>query len=209
MLHNWRAFRAGLVASEQPAPTASYTQQRKTWLHQISKPEAGCLLLARQPDLGFFARSIVLVLKHDCECGTQGLVLNRRAALCIDDLHIQQETKDAFGARALHLGGPVNYSTIHLLHGQQHVQDACQVCPGIYTGGLASASSLVQSGRLNQSDFCVLAGYTGWRQHQLEEEIHDHAWLCVSASPDLVLSIVLNQEQTDPWEELLHLTQST
>ncbi len=77
--HDWRAFRAQLVAWERHgcnAPKSQSGQQRlqrprgpalvhgDSWAHPIVEPEPGCLLLARNDDMNFFRESVVLITSH-------------------------------------------------------------------------------------------------------------------------------------------------
>lgn len=66
---DWRVFRAQLVAQEQggSAPSAglnTLVHPCDEWAHLISKPEQGCLLVARHASLGMFTHSVLLVSEH-------------------------------------------------------------------------------------------------------------------------------------------------
>lgn len=79
MASDWRAFRAALVAQEAAggalgrAAEADEQQglgtsaQRATegWAHPIALPERGCLVLARQPNMGpDFSEAVIFLLDH-------------------------------------------------------------------------------------------------------------------------------------------------
>jgi hypothetical protein len=69
LAEDWRLFRAQMVAAEQrgAAPDAGLSTRvrpKDAWAHLISSPEQGCLLVARQPDLGMFSHSVLLVSEH-------------------------------------------------------------------------------------------------------------------------------------------------
>lgn len=82
---DWRKFRANLIASErrqekvdaQSGETQNVSSARKqedlsneddddVWAHQISAPETGCILFARQSigNIGFFTNSVILMVRH-------------------------------------------------------------------------------------------------------------------------------------------------
>lgn len=77
--HDWRAFRAQLVAWERHGCNAAKSQSGQqrlqrprgpalvhgdSWAHPIVEPEPGCLLLARNDDMNFFRESVVLITSH-------------------------------------------------------------------------------------------------------------------------------------------------
>ena len=61
---------------------------------------------------------------------------------------------------------------------------------GIYTGGLAHANELVQTGRAHARDFRLLAGYMQWHQGAVHAEVARGDWWLVAASKDYLLSLV-------------------
>lgn len=87
---DWRSFRAKLVLTEKAKEIQSMQKessnglgrsqwmdqpryvedklnfggQVSSWSHQISHPERGCLLVARQHNLGMFSYSVVLITEH-------------------------------------------------------------------------------------------------------------------------------------------------
>lgn len=62
---------------------------------------------------------------------------------------------------------------------------------------------------LQQEDFCVLAGYTGWQPGQLTVEAD--AWLPVSASPATILALTLGSQDCvhKMWDQLISLVDSS
>ena len=68
LLQDWRAFRARLVAREQgglaPPGLGVGPALETHWAHLIAQPERGCLLVAKQPNLGMFSNSVILMLEH-------------------------------------------------------------------------------------------------------------------------------------------------
>ena len=173
-----------------------------SWCHRIADAEPGCVLLANKPGMGFFERSVVLVVEHSSS-RSLGLVLNRQSGLQIQDVAIEDSISQALGSCPLRLGGPHLLSNLHLLHGERHVKDATMVCPGLYTGGLQSALELVAEGRCQPHEFCLAAGYTGWQPGQLESEIRQGSWSPVSVDPQRVLDIACHDVAgSSAWHDL-------
>lgn len=147
--------------------------------------------------------AVVLVVQHS-PTASVGLVLNHASSLAVNDLHILESTKRAFGASALRVGGRCSHQSVLLLHGEPRVADAHTVCPGVYTGGLSTAQGLVESGASSRQRFCLLAGYCSWQPGQLEADVAAGMWSLVSASPELVLDLACDEQRTkQAWHELL------
>ena len=87
-LATWRTYRAALVQREcaghfwenaqllqQPQPLPSLQQH---WAHEISMLEKGCLLVARQPDMGpLLTQSVLLLLEHGAHRSLMACPLSR------------------------------------------------------------------------------------------------------------------------------------
>lgn len=176
-----------------------------SWCHRIVDAEPGCVLLTNKPGMGFFERAVVLIVEHS-ETRSLGLMLNRTAGVQIQDITIESSIGKSFGEKPLRLGGCLNHKNIHILHGQQQVADAVEMCPGLFTGGLQSSMQLILEGVCGADDFSLLAGYTGWQPGQLDEEIRQGAWLPISCSPELVLHIACSDAHSNTaWHDLFSL----
>lgn len=160
------------------------------WSHAITHPERGCLLVARMPDLGMFSYSVILMTEHDDEVGSSGLVLNMSTPLHVANLGLEEHINQSLGKCPLYIGGPVTRNLLHVLHGCREVEGSMEIVPGVYAGGVESAADLVLQGRIDPSEFRLLAGYSGWEPYQLSEEIRQGAWHVISASSDVILGCI-------------------
>jgi putative transcriptional regulator len=167
------------------------------WSHAISHPEKGCLLVAKQPSMGMFSYSVILMTEHDDRTGSSGLVLNMSTPLYVANLGLEEHISDALGQCPLYIGGPVSRNLLHVLHGCSDVEDSMEIVPGIYAGGVESATELVLAGHVERDEFRLLAGYSGWEPYQLAEEIRQGAWHVISASRDVILGCIKNSFGSD------------
>lgn len=203
--HDWRAFRAQLVAWERHGCNAAKSQSGQqrlqrprgpalvhgdSWAHPIVEPEPGCLLLARNDDMNFFRESVVLITSHDDAVGSIGYVLNKPSPLTVDELQVLGAAsgfKEAFGSQRLLLGGPVHLDHVTLLHRYMGIARSHKIAEGMYMGGLPDAIRLINAGIAQPSDFLLVLGMSGWSAGQLRQEVASGFWHVISASPDLVL----------------------
>ena len=125
---------------------------------------AGNFLVARTSLRdGFFARTVILLLRHD-EDGAFGLVLNKPAAA--DKLPFP-----------VFIGGPCKMDGFLMIHGQSNWVDADEdkeaICPGVYVGTPEQFRRAVEAEETETMRFRIFAGYAGWMRWQLEGEMEE------------------------------------
>jgi putative transcriptional regulator len=135
-----------------------------------------------------FAQSVIYVCAHTPE-GAMGLVVNRPLAKpSFDDLLRQLEIEPLPPARRIRLcvGGPVDNARGFVLHttdwtgeGSLKVNDALAL-----TASLDVLKALAEGGGPREGILAL--GYAGWGPGQLEDEIHQNAWLSLPAQEHLV-----------------------
>lgn len=137
-------------------------------------PQKGKLLLA-EPHLSeaFFERAVVLLIEHNQE-ESFGLVLNHPTAIQLSDLfeHIEIDLP-------IYQGGPVAPEQLFYLHRFRRIKGAIAVSEGLYFGGVWK-EVLIQAHLVKRPELHLrlFAGYAGWDEKQLDEEIAAHSWIC-------------------------------
>lgn len=194
---DWRAFRARLVAAE-----SSETRDQRSdvglqkvgevqWAHRLAAPEAGCLLIGRQPGMGIFERSIILMLEHNDKHRSVGLILNLPAPLLVKDVAAKlPAVKGIFGQHRLYVGGPLHTNIMHMLHAHDGMRDATEVLPGVFLGGEEHLMEKMLSGGIPNPRVRLLAGIASWGAYQLSSEILEESWWVVSASNNTVQDLI-------------------
>jgi len=158
-------------------------------------------LLVASPDLSdpLFARSVVLVLRHDDE-GTIGIVLNRPTNLV--PATIFPELKDGIGSYTGNLfrGGPT--APTRLLYVVRGLAAATVNGPEVLDKVFLSIddASLPDMTRLadGTNDLRLYAGHAAWEPRRLQSEINAGGWQVLTGTAELVF-------HTDPgalWMEL-------
>jgi putative transcriptional regulator len=152
-----------------------------------SEALAGRLLVAT-PVLGDpnFRRTVVLVVEHEAEQGTLGVVLNRPTKVPVGQV-LESWTELATDPSVVFTGGPVSpNSALALAHvpGTDepvgwHPRDAA--APAVARVGLVDLDA--PPGLLAAAivSLRVYAGYAGWGAGQLQAEIDEGAWYVVPA----------------------------
>jgi len=148
-------------------------------------------LLIAEPFLGDpnFERSVVLLCEHN-EQGSFGLVLNQRTNLHLDDV-----VENIYGELPLYLGGPVEQNTLHFIHrlGSQ-IDKSVHIGNGIYwSGDFENIKTLINIGKIAESDIRLFVGYSGWSAGQLEEEMKRNSWIITETDAHFIFDTPTDQ----------------
>lgn len=139
----------------------------------IINPRSGALLVAHPlMDDPNFARTVVLLIAHDDDEGSMGLVINRPDDdVVIDpDSPLQRWIHSAVPPYSPFVGGPVEVASFLCL--QEDITTS---------SGVTSIDVLSDSPRA-EFRHRVFRGYAGWGPQQLAGEIRSGGWIVVSST---------------------------
>jgi putative transcriptional regulator len=133
-----------------------------------------------------FRRSVVLILEHDQDGGTLGVVLNRPSNISVTQV---LPSWDALvtGPSVLFEGGPVQTDSALALAavlsgeeplGWRRLHSASSTSFSLGTVDLDAPPEIL-AGEISQMR--IFAGYAGWTGGQLENELQEGAWYVVDA----------------------------
>jgi putative transcriptional regulator len=150
---------------------------------------AGRLLVAT-PMLGDpnFRRTVVLVVEHEAEQGTLGVVLNRPTNVRVGQV-LEPWTDLATSPSVVFSGGPVAPNSalaLALVPGTDepvgwHPLDGTPTMARLGLVDLDAPPGLIAPA---VASLRVYAGYAGWSAGQLQAEIEEGAWYVLPAEPD-------------------------
>lgn len=163
------------------------------------------LLLIATPQLEDpnFRRSVILVVEHDIEGGTLGVVLNRPTEVPVDQV-LAPWAEFVTGPSVVFQGGPVALDSalaLARLPGEDEPLGwrALDGCAGVSRVGLVDLDAPPALLAPEVLQLRVFAGYSGWSAGQLRSEIEEGAWYLVQAEAGDVFA-------GDPerlWQEVL------
>lgn len=139
-------------------------------------PASGDLLIAEPlVDDGCFQRSTVLVIDHDSEVGTMGLVTNRMCNLKLADIINGIEVKEEI---PVYIGGPVHTERLYYIHRYgSMIPNAAEVVPDLWVGGdFTHIREVINSGVAIEGNIRFFVGYSGWEKGQLRSELDRFGW---------------------------------
>lgn len=161
-------------------------------------PAAGRFLVATRGQQGFFAKTVILLIRYGSG-GAFGVIVNRPTkfplAKLLPDVSELQGRSDL-----IYVGGPVSLSRLTLLiRSGTAPPDAVHVTDNLYASGSLKALRAVAGGQLADASFRGYAGYAGWAPGQLESEIKRGGWYVVTADADAVFS----KDPAGLWQRLV------
>ena len=160
------------------------------------KPAKGLLLVAEPSIIGdiSFNRSVVLLAEYN-ENGSVGFILNKPLEYSLNDF-----IPELNSTIPVYNGGPVEQDNLYFIHKiPELIPDSIEISNGIYWGGdFNEIISLLQEGKIKESEIRFFLGYTGWSHNQLEEELEVNSWV---VSPNKYENRILGETDANFWKE--------
>lgn len=155
-------------------------------------PKPGEVLLS-EPTMNdlHFGRSVVLLIDHNDEEGTFGIIMNKPLRIKLNEV---VDVFNDFNA-PVYLGGPVAENQIFFMHTLGDlIPESCKIMEGLYWGGDAEAlNTLIEQGIADNSKVRFFLGYSGWEKGQLVDELERNSWAVSKVSSHLLLNTPTDQ----------------
>lgn len=142
-----------------------------------------------------FARSVVLIVRHDAE-GALGLVLNRPTGATVREAIVSEDGWSCACDAVLLRGGPCD-GPLMVLHSDAELAQET-VMAGVYFTVESDLVRELLSGEAAQARY--FHGYAGWAAGQLDAEMAAGGWLTLDATAENVFEPGMD---TESWSELM------
>lgn len=166
-------------------------------LQQLSLPETGCFIASHpayyRRRLPYLTQSVVFLTQYDPSVGATGLVLNRPLkgnAKELEDSGLFGRSLNIsdteFRDQPVYIGGPdiFDRGVLSVIHSDYKL-GGTQPLDGVYLCDVNQYLSL--NGSSEVSEARLFSGCIRWKPGQLESEVDDGSWYCISASEQFVL----------------------
>jgi putative transcriptional regulator len=143
-----------------------------------------------------FNETVVLIVQHNADEGTVGLIINRRS-----EIPLSRVFPDIKGVLAdpVYLGGPVGTDSAQaLLRLSSKTEQTKHVTDDVYATGSKEAIEKSVLTHPQASKFHLYLGYAGWAPGQLETEIQMGAWSVIRGTG----KIVFDSDPDSLWSRL-------
>ena len=145
----------------------------------------------------YFGRKAVLLCEHNDE-GSFGFVLNNFVQVDLNELLDELPDWEA----KISLGGPVKHSNLYYLHTKAEAPGAVMVMDGLFMGGdFEWLKTVIEEGKVDESELRFFIGYAGWTPGQLESEIKSHSWFVTETTIENIMDTRVEEETL--WKQLI------
>jgi putative AlgH/UPF0301 family transcriptional regulator len=184
--------------------------------------EQGAVILGGvEQDYGFglrqqyFHKAAILVLDHDENTFTKGIILNRPTDLMLDDTlnpGVQWQVWYGGDVQGLASSNP-EIVCLHTLKDNEVARVSIPVMNDIQWTTFDVAKQLVRNNLAKSTDFWVFCGYAGWGPKQLMGELERKSWYMVATDAQTLLKELARlSSNVDPrdagletWSLLMHM----
>jgi putative transcriptional regulator len=156
-------------------------------MNQKLQPSQGRLLISEPALMDFyFGKSVVLLVEHNSDDGTFGLILNKPVHLKLNEV-VKDFPEIDF---PLFLGGPVHPDRLFYLHTLGDLIPGSQnVFGNLYWGGdINKLIELINLKQVTPAHVKFFIGYSGWDAGQLTREMKEKSWIVSKATLECVLA---------------------
>jgi len=200
----------GSLFADGPSTTELTPLDPSQWAYDSGKViEKGAVILGGvEQDFGFglrqqyFHKAVILVIDHDENTFTKGIILNRPSDRMMDD-----DVNEGLKWRVMY-GGDVqgldsllpDIVCLHSLRSKEAREASVTIMKDIQWTSFANAKKLVKKGVASgPEDFWLFAGYAGWGPWQLSGELDRKSWyMCATDSRTLLKELARLIKGVDP-----------
>ena len=170
--------------------------------HQPS-PSRGAMIVAKPTVEDYcFKRSVALLVDHDNEEGSMGVIINKPTRFTLNEVLPDLEIASSV---QLFLGGPVGTNQLFFIHslGDKAIQGSVQVAPGVYFGGdFEMIKMILGSSHDINGKIKFMVGYCGWTAGQLNQEVNRHDWAVLK---DRASQLTFSEHDDEIWSKAVAL----
>jgi putative transcriptional regulator len=143
-------------------------------------------------------RSVVLIIRNSIASGSSGLILNKPTEIKVVDAVENFPPSQSI----INYGGKFEQNSLYYLHTYgKKIDDAIHLKSNVYTSGnFETVTSLIDTGQIDENFIKFYAGYTEWRNEELEREIISKKWFVAQIDPRFVLFGI---DPKDMWSAVL------
>lgn len=161
------------------------------------EPARGALLVAKPTVEDFcFKRSITILIDHDNEDGSMGVIVNKPTRFTLNELVPDVVCNENI---PLYLGGPVGTNMMFFLHtlGKETIPGSEQIAPDLFFGGdFDIIKMFLADGENINEKVKFMVGYSGWTVGQLDNEVKRHDWAVLKGD---VTQLVMSSDNEALW----------
>ena len=143
-------------------------------------------LLISEPSLSdpIFFKTVVLIMHHTTD-ESIGLVLNQGTKINLHEILNDIPLSDF----PVYIGGPVEKNAIQFIHTLgKMIPNTQKITKGLYWGGdFDKVLEFMSENKISKKQIRFFAGYSGWGEDQLNNEIRENGWITHESNVNLCM----------------------
>jgi len=143
-------------------------------------------ILISEPSLNdpTFFKSVILITYHSTN-ESIGLILNQPTNIYLHEILNDIPLNDF----PIYIGGPVEKNSIHFIHTLgKKIPNTKQISEKLFWGGdFNKVLELMLKNNISKSQIRFFAGYSGWNEDQLKNEIRENSWIIHKSNTNLCM----------------------
>jgi putative transcriptional regulator len=159
-------------------------------------------LLISEPSLNdpAFFKSVILIMCHSDE-ESIGLILNQVTKINLNEI-LNDIPLSNF---PVYIGGPVEKNAIQFIHTLGDlIPNNQEITKGLYWGGdFDKILELISENKILKNQIRFFAGYSGWGEDQLNNEIRENSWITHESN----VSLCMQYSNEKLWSDLIKTKQ--
>ena len=142
-----------------------------------------------------FERTVILLVEHGEE-GTIGFIINRASEVTFEEVARAAKLEDAKPIPIL-TGGPVSGTGWVVFDPRTAEEDLAGESVHVHDEiFITSSKRILSADDEDMSRRYLFVGYAGWGGGQLDEELAQGSWLCVSLTPEILFDCPIDERWT-------------
>ena len=143
-----------------------------------------------------FFKSIILITYHSTD-ESIGLILNQPTQIYLHEI-LNNIPLNNF---PIYIGGPVAKNSIHFIHTLGNIiHNTQKINTGLFwCGDFNKVLELMSKNKISKNQIRFFAGYSGWSEDQLINEIRENSWIIHKSNT----SLSMQYSNQDLWSKLI------
>lgn len=173
----------------------------------VNEIKNGVMLCAHPMIPGYMQRALVLILEHNPEKGSYGLIINKKTDHDVESstLNMPPELLQVFQKNVVYFGG--NIPRCQILHpfrecGGKEIPGSSSPLYDFSNGSIEKSIEIAKKSSKVAEQFQFFVGCCVWKPGMLEEEVKEGTWMTISGEVDKILQHVAKEPISDSYAVL-------
>jgi putative transcriptional regulator len=195
-------------------PRRRIPKDEKFNIQFVNELKTGVMLCAHPLIPGYMQRALILILEHNPEKGSYGLIINKKTDHNVETstLNMPPELLQVFQKNIVYFGG--NIPRVQILHpfpdcGGKEIPGSSSPLYDFSNGSIKKAIDIASKSSEIAEKFQFFVGCCVWKPGMLEQEVKEGTWMTLSGEVDQILQHVAKEPLSESYAVLKRSKQAS